>query len=137
MRARDTLYRVLTDSLPLGPMRCPRRDATKGKCCLCYWLRGVDVLETSGHLMHRCPYTREVHARVFRAFALCTFQPAKWARVRDMTAGEISCFFQRPLVTGLLLVDDDDDMTRRRPPRKKRSRTWWASPIKHIGPPAA
>ena len=30
MKSLDTLYRVLTDSLPLGPVRCSRQDHTQG-----------------------------------------------------------------------------------------------------------
>ena len=104
-KARDLLYRVLADSLPLGPVRCPRKDETKGVCSLCLLLRGERCTETARHLFLECPYTQSVLGAVCKAFTCCTGTPAQRARARDMTCGEVCSYHGRSLVTGLVLND--------------------------------
>jgi len=106
MNARDAIYRVLTDSLPLGPKRCPRQGVTKGLCCLCYYLRGESCVETSLHLAFDCPYTQRILAAVFRAFTSATGTSAQQAALHNMSAPHICATYARPLVSGLLLLDD-------------------------------
>ena len=106
MKARDAIYRVLTDSLPLGPKRCPRQGVTKGLCCLCYYLRGESCVETSLHLAFDCPYTQQILAAVFRAFTSATGTSAQQAALHNMSAPHICATYARPLVSGLLLLDD-------------------------------
>ena len=86
MKSRDTMYRVLTDSLPLSPVRCPRKDHTRGICSLCWHLRGARVTETTNHLFLRCPATQQVLAAVWRAFVDLTGNAEERARTPAMSA---------------------------------------------------
>ena len=96
-KARDLLYRVLADSLPLGPVRCPRKDETKGICSLCLLLRGQRCTESTRHLFLECPYTQHVLGAVYKAFTSRAGTPAQRARARDMTCGEVCSYQPRPL----------------------------------------
>ena len=89
MVARDALYRTLTDSLPLGPARCVRVGATKGACCLCYWLRDAIETETTAHAHSHCPYTQQVLACCWRAYTAAAGSPDDAADAEALTDAEI------------------------------------------------
>ena len=102
MLARDSLYRTLVDSLPLGPARCPKVGATKGICSLCYWLQDKVITETVAHAHHLCPYTQQVLACCWRA-ANVGDKDEDPAVLTTLSDADVCATHARPLVSGLLL----------------------------------
>jgi hypothetical protein len=98
---RDLLYRVLTDSLPIGPVRDFSNDETKGICRLCYYLRNKSIEETSKHLCLECPYSQNLLACIIKMLTKSTGDNFLLkANTLDLNAQDVCMELQLPLISG-------------------------------------
>ena len=113
---RDTLYRTISDSWPLGEFSQTKGDPVRGYCSLCYWLRGKEILENTDHRFKDCPYTAQILTHAWRTFTECVAIAHDSDTLKN-TAGtkndeRILYYYGLPLVTGALLLKHEEETHR-------------------------